>query len=83
MKDTGHQKAYLCLLIAKKNVQRKRKRSPDASIDKMVSRKYNLPVTNEERIRVCLVFFCNIFGISKSIPIYACNTRDNMGCVHP
>lgn len=46
MKNTEHQKAYLCSLITKENIHRKRKRCPDSTIDKTVSRKYHLPIEN-------------------------------------
>lgn len=65
MKNPEHQKAYLCSLIIKENIYRKRKRCPDSNIDKTVSRKYHLPIENEDRVRVCSVFFLQYFWYFK------------------
>jgi len=75
-----HQKAYSSSLIGRDNVHRRRKRCPNSNIDKTVSRKYHLPIDNDDIVRVCLVFFCNTFGISKSVLINAiqCNSLNGV-----
>lgn len=67
LSDSDRQKAHLCSLITKTSVQRHRKRNAESNITKCKSRFYSSHNEDNEKVRVCLKFFCATFSISFQV----------------
>lgn len=65
--DVARQKDYICSLVSKTDVVRKRPRKMDSNVEKNWSKVYTLPNGENEKVRVCAEFFCATFAISKSV----------------